>query len=237
MKLFPAIDLYEGKCVRLQRGDYHKMTVYSDDPVETALGFAAAGAEYLHVVDLQGARSGGTPNYETICRLIALCGLKTQVGGGVRDVKTARRYLDAGAFRVILGTAAAEPGAAREFVRQLGDQVAVGADIRDGFVAIRGWTEVTDLSLLDFCAQLDDAGIRTVICTDISKDGMLAGANRQLYELLCSRFNMNFIASGGVSSLEDVRAFSRMGLAGAILGRALYEKAVDLKEALREARA
>jgi phosphoribosylformimino-5-aminoimidazole carboxamide ribotide isomerase len=211
------------------------MTVYSDDPPAVAESFKAAGARYLHTVDLEGARGGGTPNFDTV-RAIAACGLKVQVGGGVRTAGTAERYLEAGAARVILGTAAVtSPGLVREMTAAFGGKVAVGVDIRDGFVAIRGWTETTARGAFDFCREMEDAGVKTVICTDISRDGLLSGANLTLYRELSERLELDVIASGGVSTLGDIAELRGMGLYGAILGKALYTGDIDLAEAIRTA--
>lgn len=236
MILFPAIDLYEGRAVRLYQGDYREMTVYSDEPVSVAADFAAAGAQWAHLVDLEGARAGATPNFATVAA-IARGGLNVEVGGGIRTEETVRRYLDAGVRRVILGTAALNDRAFLErMVRDYGAAIAVGVDCRDGFVATHGWTETSAVACTDFCAALERLGVQTVICTDISRDGALRGANRALYAALTRDFSMNFIASGGVSSLEDIRALRDLGLHGAILGKAYYTGAVELRQALEELR-
>ncbi len=237
MNILPAIDLYGGKAVRLLRGDYAQMTVYSDDPPAFARQFAEAGAEYLHVVDLEGARAGSTANFGTVSRLIAESGLKTEVGGGVRSEAVVERYLRAGAWRVILGTAAlTEPGFAAEMIARYGSHVAVGVDAREGRVAIKGWTEDSGKDLFDFCAELEAAGCRGVICTDIARDGAMKGTNLELYRQLSGKTGLEVTASGGVSTLEDVRALAEMGVWGAILGKALYTGAVDLKDALAAAK-
>jgi len=233
MNLFPAIDLVGGKAVRLIRGDYNQMTVYSDDPVGVAKGFAACGAEYLHVVDLEGARDGNTPNLATVKRLIAESGLKVEIGGGIRSMETVKTYMDAGAYRVIIGTAAVtDPTFLDAALAAYGDRIAVGVDIKDGMVAIKGWREVSAVDCFDFCEQLTQKGVSCVICTDISKDGLLSGTNLALYSELGSRFPIRFTASGGVTSVDDVKKLAEMGLYGAILGKALYTGALDLKEAL-----
>jgi phosphoribosylformimino-5-aminoimidazole carboxamide ribotide isomerase len=238
MNIFPAIDLYEGKAVRLFKGDYNQMTVYSENPPEVAELFRSKGAEYLHVVDLEGAKSGETPNLEVVRSIVARGGLKTEIGGGVRSEEVIKKYLDIGVFRVILGTAAiTNPGFVGEMVAKYGDKIAVGVDIRDGFVAIKGWTETSSVSCFDFCESLQRDGVKTVICTDISKDGVLGGTNMQLYRDLSARFEMDFVASGGISALDDVKALGGMGLYGAILGKALYTGGLDLAEAIKEARA
>ena len=236
MNIFPAIDLYDGKAVRLYQGDYNQMTVYDEDPLRVARAFAAAGAKYLHTVDLEGAKSGGTPNLELIRRLAAESGLFVEVGGGIRSMEVIDRYIAGGVGRVILGTAAVTDEALlRQALDKYGEKIAVGADLRDGCVAIKGWTEGSGLRWEDFFEKLEKLGVRTVICTDISRDGAMRGANRALYREIQSRFRVDLIASGGVSSLDDVRALSELGLYGAIIGKAWYTGAVDLREAIEVA--
>lgn len=233
MLLFPAIDLYEGKAVRLFKGDYAQMTIYSDNPVEVAKGFKAAGANYLHVVDLEGAKTGDTPNYEVIANIVKESGLNVEVGGGIRSLDVVRKYIDAGVLRIILGTAAiTQPDFLEEAVRLYGEKVAVGVDMKDGKVAIKGWTEVSEYSCNDFCEKLAGIGVKTIICTDISKDGVLGGTNLALYKELSEKFPMDIIASGGVSSLDDVAKLNEMDMYGAILGKALYTGNIDLNEAI-----
>lgn len=233
MNLFPAIDLYNGCAVRLIRGDYQQMQVYSKNPVEVARNFAASGASWLHVVDLAGAKNGGTPNLETILAILEDTPLKVEVGGGIRSEAVIRDYLEVGVCRVILGTAAVtQPGFAAEMVKKYGRRIAVGVDIRDGFVAIRGWTETSPLSCREFCRQLSEIGVKTIICTDISKDGCLGGANLSLYRQLSEEFPMDIVASGGVSSLDDIQALIEMNLYGAILGKALYTGKINLADAV-----
>ena len=236
MNIFPAIDLYEGKAVRLYKGDYRQMTVYDPNPIDTARKFEAAGAKFLHMVDLEGAKSGGTPNAGTIERIAGSTGLFVEIGGGIRSMDVIERYLSMGVRRVILGTAAITGGdfAARA-VQRFGEAIAVGADVRDGRIAIKGWTEQSDMTLDAFMERFQKLGVRTVICTDISRDGAMRGANRALYAELQRRTRMDIIASGGVSTLEDVRALSVMGLYGAIIGKAYYTGAIDLREAIKEA--
>lgn len=233
MLIYPAIDLYEGKAVRLFRGDYGNMTVYSDDPPSVAEHFAQCGATHMHIVDLEGAKNGSTPNFETVLEVKRRGGLFCEIGGGIRSMETVARYADAGIDRVILGTAAVtEPGFAAQAVKKYGDKIAVGIDIKDGFVAIKGWTEKSEYSAFDFCAIMQDAGVGTLICTDISKDGAMQGTNHELYSELMRRFDMQIIASGGVSSLDDVIRLSRAGVYGAIIGKAYYTGAIDLKKAV-----
>lgn len=233
MLIYPAIDLYEGKAVRLFRGDYGNMTVYSDDPPAVAEHFAQCGATHMHIVDLEGAKNGSTPNFETVLEIKRRGGLFCEIGGGIRSMETIARYADAGIDRVILGTAAVtEPGFVAQAVKKYGDKIAVGIDIKDGFVAIKGWTEKSEYSAFDFCALMQEAGVGTLICTDISKDGAMQGTNHELYSELMRRFDMQIIASGGVSSLDDVIHLSRAGVYGAIIGKAYYTGAIDLKKAV-----
>ena len=236
MIILPAIDLYEKKAVRLYQGDYARMTVYSEDPVPLARRFAEAGAAWIHMVDLQGARDGGTPNLEIVAAAARESGLKIELGGGIRDLETAQRCLSAGVTRFILGTAAVtDEGFLREALREFGAAAAVGADLRDGEVAIRGWREGSGLSARAFLDRMQEMSVETVICTDISRDGAMRGANRGLYRELSESYRLKLIASGGVSSLEDIRALRGMGLYGAILGKAYYTGAVALKDALEAA--
>ena len=237
MNIFPAIDIRDKKVVRLLKGDYNQMTVYGENPLETALGFKNAGAEFLHTVDLDGAKSGATENIEIICELIKSSGLKVQTGGGIRKPETVEKYMDAGIFRVILGTASVkDPGFLKEMVAQYGEKIAVGVDISDNMVAINGWTEKSDVTCFDFCESLCKIGVKTIICTDISKDGAMAGTNHELYKELSERFPLDIIASGGVSSMNDIESLTKQGLYGAIIGRALYNGAIDLSTAIKTAR-
>ena len=237
MFIFPAIDLFEGKAVRLFKGDYAQMTVYNENPLSVAKDFAAAGATHLHVVDLEGARSGETPNLDTVAALAANSGLFTEVGGGIRSMEVVERYLNAGVHRVILGTAAVNDEAfLKEALARYGDRIAVGVDIKDGFVAIKGWTEKSSLDALDFCKKMEKMGVKTIICTDISKDGAMKGANHELYRTLSQRFGVQIIASGGVSSIEDVKKLAALGIYGAIIGKAYYTGAISLTEAIEVAK-
>ncbi len=233
MKLFPAIDLFGGKAVRLYKGDYNQMTVYHDDPVAVARDFRAAGAEWIHLVDLEGARDGTTPNLETVCAIKKATGLLCEVGGGIRSMEIVDRYLSAGVDRVILGTAAISDRAfLKKALGRYGDRIAVGVDLKDGRVAIKGWTETADIPASRFFSELESLGVATVICTDISRDGAMQGTNIPLYRELSCRYRIRFIASGGVSTLEDVKALNEMGLYGAIIGKAYYTGAISLKEAI-----
>jgi phosphoribosylformimino-5-aminoimidazole carboxamide ribotide isomerase len=236
MILFPAIDLYDGKAVRLYKGDYAQMTVYSEHPEDVARDFVACGADHIHIVDLAGAKDGTTPNFDAVCAIKAASGAFCEIGGGIRTMAVVRRYLDAGLDRVILGTAAVTDRAfLREAVSEYGEKIAVGVDLKDGCVAVRGWTETTALTAEAFCAELQALGVKTLICTDISRDGAMQGTNIALYRGLSARFALDFTASGGVSSLEDVRRLREMGLYGAIIGKAYYTGALNLKEAIEAA--
>lgn len=234
MNIIPAIDLIDGKAVRLQKGDYNKVTVYSDAPEKVARYFYDCGARYLHVVDLDGAKSGNADNYETIKKILAAADLSVEVGGGIRSMDVVRKYVDAGVDRIILGTAAiTSPDFLEKAVELYGERITVGVDIKDGMVAIKGWTELSDVSCEDFCRRLEKIGVKSVICTDISKDGMMAGTNLELYRRLNNDFSINIIASGGVSTLDDVRALNEMKVFGAILGKAIYTGAISLTDAIR----
>ena len=235
MLIFPAIDLFGGKAVRLYQGDYTQMTVYSDHPEEIAADFVASGANQIHIVDLEGARDGGTPNFDAVCA-IKRSGAFCEVGGGIRSMETVERYLSAGIDRIILGTSAVtDEDFLRMAVSVCGDRIAVGADIRDGRIAVKGWTEQSDTDAFSFCERLQGIGVRTVICTDISRDGAMRGTNRALYRTLSERFSMQITSSGGVSNLEDILALRSYGLYGAIIGKAYYTGAIDLKEAVKAA--
>ena len=233
MILYPAIDLFEGQAVRLRQGRYDDMTVYDRDPEALALRMRDSGATHLHMVDLEGARSGSTANLDLIERIAARSGLFIELGGGIRTMETIRRYLDCGISRTILGTAAVEnEDLLREALENYGEKIAVGVDLRDGCVAVRGWEEKSAWTAEQFFRHLSELCVRTVICTDISRDGVLTGSNHELYASLTEMFPMDLIASGGVSSLEDLRGLKALGMAGAILGRAYYSGAVSLKDAL-----
>ncbi len=233
MNIFPAIDLYDGKAVRLYKGNYAEMTVYSENPIEIARDFEAAGARHIHMVDLEGARDGSTPNLSIVADVAQNTSLFVEIGGGIRNMETVEKYLAVGVGRVILGTAAVND---RDFltraVRQYGEKIAVGADVKDGRIAIKGWLEQSAYTLEAFLDEMQSLGVRTVICTDISKDGAMVGTNRELYRTLNARYDLAIVASGGVSSMEDVIALRDMGLYGAIIGKAYYTGAIDLKTAV-----
>ena len=227
MKIFPAIDLRDGKAVRLFQGDYDQMTVYSDDPVDVAEGFKACGAENIHLVDLDGAKDGKLVNFETIKKITGRVDMFTEVGGGIRDEERIKQYLDLGVGRVILGTVAVkDPDFLEKMVSRYGEKIAVGVDVKDGFVAINGWKEVTDKKGFEFCTWLRDIGVKTVIYTDISRDGGLKGTNIE---------GLNIVASGGISFEEEITQLKDI-VYGAILGKALYSGALDLKRAIELAK-
>ena len=237
MEIFPAIDLYGGKAVRLYKGDYAQMTVYSENPVQTAMDFVAAGARNVHIVDLEGAKNGDTPNLATVCAIKEQSGLFCEIGGGVRNMQVVDRYMNAGVDRVILGTAALQdPVFLQEAVAKYGARIAVGVDLKDGFVAVKGWTEKTDMPAFEFCEKMQKLGVTTIICTDISKDGAMQGCNLPLYKELSERFSMQIIASGGASNIENVKKLAEMDLYGAIIGKAYYTGDIDLKEAIEVAK-
>ncbi len=234
MLIFPAIDLYGGKAVRLYKGDYKQMTIYSDDPVSVARDFERSGAEWVHLVDLEGAKDGTTPNIGTVISIVQDTALKCEIGGGIRSMDTVDRYIGAGVERVILGTAAVtDEGFLKKAVSKYGEKIAVGADIKDGKIAIKGWVEKSDIDAFDLCGKMQDIGVKTIICTDISKDGAMRGANHALYRELSERFDMQIVASGGVSSMEDVEKLAALNIYGAIIGKAYYTGAIDLSEAIK----
>lgn len=233
MIIFPAIDLLDGHVVRLQEGDYDKVTVYGDDPLDVARSFKAAGATHLHMVDLDGARHGTQQNFPAIEKVVREGGLYTQVGGGGRDEASVRRYMELGVDRMILGTMAVrEPQLMAELARAYPGRIAAGVDARDGKVAIHGWREVTDIDALAFMKALPSHGVHTAIYTDISRDGMLEGANIEAYRALSQIDGLNVVASGGVTNEEDIVSLSRLGLYGAIIGKALYAGRLTLGRAI-----
>ncbi len=236
MIIFPAIDLYDKKAVRLYKGDYQNMTVYSDNPIEIARDFESAGATHIHVVDLEGAKDGTTPNIDIVADVAQNTDLFIEIGGGIRDMDTVDKYLSAGVGRVILGTAAVTD---RDFlnaaVAKYGDKIAVGADVKDGYIAIKGWLEKSPITLDDFLADMQNLGVKYIICTDISKDGAMRGTNLELYKQLSKKYSMCITASGGVSSLDDVKKLREIHLYGAIIGKAYYIGAISLKDALEAA--
>ena len=237
MNIFPAIDLYDKKAVRLYKGDYDQMTIYSERPWEIAIDFERQGAKFIHVVDLEGAKTGKTPNLEIIKKIASSTNLFLEIGGGIRDMEVVKTYLENGASRVILGTSAVNDEAfLKEAISTYGEKIAVGADIKDGYIAIKGWTQKSEYSLEEFLNKMQALGVKTVICTDISKDGAMKGTNLELYSALSQKYSLDIIASGGVSSIEDVKALRKMELYGAIIGKAYYTGAINLKEAIEVAK-
>ena len=234
MKILPAIDLFEGKCVRLTQGDYHQVMVYAEKPEEVALTFQQLGATYLHIVDLNGAKEGSPQNQKTIKGILSKVCIPIQVGGGIRHIRDAKMLLDLGVDRIIIGTSAIEDiSFLKSLVETYKDKIAVGIDAKDGFVQTRGWIKDTKIDSIVFIKQLELIGVKTIIYTDISKDGMLQGPNFEIYRKLSQMTHINIIASGGVSSLDDLKKLHEIGLYGAIVGKAYYEKKLDLKEAIQ----
>ena len=235
--IFPAIDLYDKKAVRLFKGDYNEMTVYSDNPPEIGKDFAASGATHIHIVDLEGAKLGGTPNLEVVKAIKKASGLFCEIGGGIRDMETVDKYIESGIDRVILGTAAVQDEQfLKEAVSKYGEKIAVGADIKDGYVAIKGWIEKSQYECFEFCEKMQAIGVKTLICTDISKDGAMMGTNHELYKELSQKFDMQIVASGGVSAIDDVKRLAKLDIYGAIIGKAYYTGAINLKEAIEVAK-
>ena len=237
MIIFPAIDLYDKKAVRLYKGDYQNMTVYSENPIEIAHDFQSCGATHIHMVDLEGAKDGTTPNIDIVRQVANETDLFVEIGGGIRDMTTVEKYLSAGVGRVILGTAAVnDTEFLKSAVAKYGDKIAVGADVKDGYIAIKGWLEKSKITLEDFLSNMQSIGVKYILCTDISKDGAMKGTNLQLYKQLSQKYSMNITASGGVSTLDDVKQLRQMNIYGAIIGKAYYIGAIDLKDALEAAR-
>ena len=237
MILFPAIDLFEKKAVRLYKGDYANMTVYSENPIEIARDFEDKGCTHIHMVDLEGAKDGTTPNISIVEQVAKETDLFVEIGGGIRSMETVARYLNAGVSRVILGTAAVNDEAfLQAAVAAYGDQIAVGADVKDGYIAIKGWLEKSAVTLEDFLQKMEKIGVKNIICTDISKDGAMKGTNLSLYRQLSEKFQLEITASGGVSTMEDIRQLRQMDIYGAIIGKAYYTGAIDLEEALEAAK-
>lgn len=236
MLILPAIDIKDGQCVRLLKGDFSTAEQVAEDPVQTALGFQAAGAEYLHMVDLDGAAAGQPVNREIFAAVAQKTGLKVEVGGGIRSLETAEGYLSAGVSRVILGSAAlSSPDLVREAVRRFGDAVAVGIDARNRMVSAEGWMADSAVDFITLARQMEEIGVSTLIFTDISRDGTLSGPNLDQLGEISAAVSCNIVASGGITNLEDIRALAGMGLYGAICGKSLYKGTLDLGEAIRTA--
>ena len=237
MIILPAIDLLGRKAVRLLKGDYNQVTVYSDSPLEVAEKFKSLGATHIHMVDLDGAKYGTAPNMDIVAEVAEKTGLFIEIGGGIRSMETVKKYIDAGISRVILGTAAiCDEDFLKEAVKAYGEKIAVGADVKDGKIAVKGWLEQSDVTLDEFFLNMQDLGVKNIICTDISRDGAMRGTNLELYRELSEKYSLDITASGGVSSIEDVKRLREMNLYGAIIGKAYYTGAVDLEEAIEVAR-
>ena len=237
MIIFPAIDLYDKKAVRLYKGDYAQMTVYNENPLSVAEDFARSGATHIHLVDLEGAKDGTTPNLEVVSEIVNKTSLFAEIGGGIRTLETIEKYLSVGVGRVILGTAAVtDEDFLVSAVEKHKEKIAVGVDIKDGYVAIKGWTEKSAYTLHEFCEKVERIGVKTLICTDISKDGAMQGTNRELYSELSQRYGIDIVASGGISSLDDIKALRKMNLYGAIIGKAYYIGAIDISTAIEVAK-
>ena len=234
MLIFPAIDILGGKAVRLYKGDYNQVTVYSERPWEIAEDFISKGAKAIHIVDLDGAREGSAVNMDVVRKIACFSDILTEIGGGIRNQDTVERYLDAGISRVILGTAALnDPVFLRRILALYGERIAVGVDLKDGKVAVKGWLEKSDKDGLTFLRELEDMGVKSVIVTDISKDGAMKGTNLEMYRSIVVSTSLKVTASGGVSTMEDVRALKEIGVFGAIIGKAYYTGAIDLSDAIR----
>lgn len=237
MNIFPAIDLYDKKAVRLYKGDYNEMTVYSENPIEIALDFQSKGAKFIHMVDLEGAKDGTTPNIEIVKKIADETDLFVEIGGGIRSIETLEKYINAGVSRVILGTSAVtDEKFLKEAILKYGERVAVGADVKDGYIAIKGWLEKSQYTLDSFFEKMQSLGVKTIICTDISKDGAMRGTNLEMYKALSEKYSLDIVASGGVSTIDDVKRLKEMNLYGAIIGKAYYMGAIDLKEAIEVAK-
>ena len=237
MEIFPAIDLFDNKAVRLFKGDYSQMTVYDEDPVSVAKTFEKKGANYIHVVDLAGAKKGYPVHLNVVESIAKNTNLFIEIGGGIRNMQTIEAYLCAGAKRVILGTSAVNDEAfLKEALARYKDKIAVGADVVDGKIAVKGWLEKSTYGLDDFLKKMQSFGVKTIICTDVSKDGAMKGTNRALYKEIVEKYDMQIIASGGVSDLEDIKSLKESGAYGAIVGKAYYIGAIDLTQAIEVAK-
>ncbi len=237
MIIFPAIDIIDGKAVRLLKGDYNQKTCYNDNPSEVVKDFKNEGAMHLHLVDLDGAKNGTTDNVETVEKIVNEGGLFVEIGGGIRNIETVRKYFEIGVNRVIIGTAAVtNPDFLKQALEEYNEKISVGIDIKDGFVAIKGWLEKTEITLFDFCEKMINLGVKHIICTDISKDGAMKGTNLELYREMSEKFKIDITASGGVSSISDVANLRKMNLYGAIIGKAYYTGAINLSEAIKVAK-
>lgn len=237
MRIYPAIDIIDGNCVRLVKGDYSQKTIYAEDPIGVAKDWESCGAEFIHVVDLDGAKSGDMPNFEIISNIARSVSCPIEVGGGIRDMECVDKYLDSGISRVILGTSALNnPKFVKEAVEKYGDKIAVGIDAKDGMVAVSGWEDVSDTSALEFAKEMEKIGVKYIIYTDIATDGMLMGPNIKAMKDMLDNVNVNIIASGGVTTIDDVEKLAAIGVEGAIIGKALYTDNINLRDAILKGR-
>lgn len=234
MRLYPAIDMIDGQCVRLVQGDYSQKTTFSEDPLAVAIRWQEQGGEFIHLVDLDGARNGDMPNFDTVCRIAKELNIPVEIGGGIRDMHAVSQYLEHGVERVILGTAAIKsPKFVKEAVREYGKRIVVGIDAKDGMVAVNGWEEVSRVSALSLAKQMEEIGVSTLIYTDIATDGMLKGPNLIAMQEMAEYVTVDVVASGGVSSLKDLEQLKKTGVEGAIVGKALYTGHIKLADAVR----
>jgi len=237
MRIYPAIDIIGGQCVRLKKGDYSQKTTYAENPVEVAKKWESLGGEFIHIVDLDGAKSGDMPNFELISDIAAAVSVPIEVGGGIRNMECIEKYLKAGIYRVILGTSALKhPELVEEAALKFGERIAVGIDAKDNKVAVSGWEDVSDVTALDFAKQMENLGVKNIIYTDIATDGMLMGPNLSAMREMTEAVSINVIASGGVTTLSDIEALKDTGVEGAIIGKALYTGNIDLSEAVLKGR-
>ncbi len=233
MRLYPAIDMIDGQCVRLIQGDYRKKTTFSEDPLAVALRWQEEGGEFIHLVDLDGAKNGEMPNFDIICTIAKELRIPIEVGGGIRDMRAVEKYLEHGVNRVILGTAAIKnPEFVKEAVKEYGHRIVVGIDAKDGMVAVSGWEEVSQVSALSLAKRMEQLGVATLIYTDIATDGMLKGPNITAMQEMAEYVTIDVVASGGVSSLKDLEKLTQTGVEGAIIGKALYTGHIQLGEAV-----
>ena len=236
MRIYPAIDIIDGACVRLVQGDYSQKTKFADDPCEIAMRWQNEGGEFIHIVDLDGARNGEMPNFDLIVRIADKLNIPIEVGGGVRNMECVEKYLDNGVNRVIIGTSAlSNPDFVKEAVAKYGERVVVGIDAKDGMVAVNGWEEVSNTSAIDLAKQMEKIGVKTIIYTDIATDGMLKGPNVKAMEEMTEAVSIDVVASGGVSSADDIARLKDTGVEGAIVGKALYTDTLCLKDAINAA--
>ena len=234
MRIYPAIDIIDGACVRLVQGDYSQKTKFADNPVEIAKKFESCGAEFIHLVDLDGARCGTMPNFPLVCEIAKSVSIPVEIGGGIRDMQAVSKYLENGVYRVIIGTSAiSNPEFVKEAVSKYKDRIVVGIDAKDGYVATNGWESVSKITALELAKQMEEIGVKTIIYTDIATDGMLKGPNLEAMKEMSEAVSLDVVASGGVSCLEDIKNLKDCGVEGVIVGKAIYTKKVSLSEAIK----